>query len=245
MTPGSYQVSWWCIEPSGSMIALVPTVEMFTTMRPVSIARIRAIASCCTFSSVRPKSALFVCAKHDLRALLDHLGHQLVVDDVEADRDAGEHAAPPVFALPTSSTASVVPGVYSRPIRSIRSGANMPPERAVGHVLAERHRVLLVVVVDLPLARMPERRGVEVVVDLVAVRVDGALVARRDDAGDERRVGPARRRRRRPRPPRVRERVDVGRPLRPDHDVDVLVEDGAVAASWPRRLSPTFSGGSK
>ncbi len=31
---------------------------------------------------------------------------------------------PSVLSLPTSSTASVVPGVYSRPIRSIRSGAN-------------------------------------------------------------------------------------------------------------------------
>ncbi len=45
--------------PSGPTIALVPTVEMLTTLRPVSSARIRAIASCCTLSSVRPKSALF------------------------------------------------------------------------------------------------------------------------------------------------------------------------------------------
>ena len=42
------------------MTWLVPTVEMFTTERPVSIARSLAIASCCSFSSVPRKSALFV-----------------------------------------------------------------------------------------------------------------------------------------------------------------------------------------
>ena len=45
---------------SGSITWLVPTVEMFTTDRPVSIARMRANASCCRFSSVPRKSALFV-----------------------------------------------------------------------------------------------------------------------------------------------------------------------------------------
>ena len=49
--------------PSGAMIALDPTVEILTTVRPASIARILAIASCWTLSSVRPKSALFVCAR--------------------------------------------------------------------------------------------------------------------------------------------------------------------------------------
>ena len=48
------------VRPVGSMTWLVPTVEMFTTDRPVSIARRRAIASCCWFSSVPVKSALFV-----------------------------------------------------------------------------------------------------------------------------------------------------------------------------------------
>jgi hypothetical protein len=64
---------------------------------------------------------------------------------------------PLLFAVPRFITSSVVPGVYSRWIRSIRPGRELPPERAVGHVLAERHRMLLVVVVDDALARLPEQ----------------------------------------------------------------------------------------
>ena len=51
------------VRPVGSMTCDAPTVEMFTSDRPVSIARIRAISSCCRFSSVPEKSALFVCAR--------------------------------------------------------------------------------------------------------------------------------------------------------------------------------------
>jgi len=44
--------------PSGAKAWLVPVVETLTTLRPVSIARIRAKAACCRFSSVPRKSPL-------------------------------------------------------------------------------------------------------------------------------------------------------------------------------------------
>ena len=81
------------VRPVGSMTWLVPTVEMFTTDRPVSIARRRAIASCCSFSSVPRKSALFVWNMYELGAVARALPDELVVDDVEADREAGDGAA--------------------------------------------------------------------------------------------------------------------------------------------------------
>ena len=60
MWPASPAGSPSIVVPSGAITWLVPTVERFTTERPVSIARIRANASCCRFSSVPRKSALLV-----------------------------------------------------------------------------------------------------------------------------------------------------------------------------------------
>jgi hypothetical protein len=37
-------------DPSGEMIALSPVVDAYTTARSLSIARIRAIATCCSVS---------------------------------------------------------------------------------------------------------------------------------------------------------------------------------------------------
>src|SRR5882757_2516440 len=85
---------------------------------------------------------------------------------------------PPVLALPTSKTESVVPGVYSRPIRSMRSGANCRQNQRSGTYSPNG-----------TLAVVPEHRRVEVVIDLVAGGVGRTGVARRDDAGNQRSIG--------------------------------------------------------
>ena len=148
----------------------------------------------------------------------DHLGavahrlvHDLIVDDVEADGDAGDHRSP------------VRPDIHdhvgrARLVAALDEvdelGRELAPERPVRHVLAERDGVPLVVEVDHPLPRVPQDRRVEVV-----------PVARGDGSGDERSSGPLRHRV----PDRggglVAQRIDVGCALRPEHDVDVLVVD--------------------
>ena len=101
------------------MIALVPTVEMFTTLRPSSMARMRAMASCCTLSSVRPKSALLVWAKMSWAPSLHRLGHELVVDDVEADVEAGA-----CTSVRCRRRRRSCPECTRAAMRSMRSGAN-------------------------------------------------------------------------------------------------------------------------
>jgi hypothetical protein len=60
MIPGSKIGSSLMICPFGKKILDTPTVEMFTTVRPVSMARNLARAACWKVSSLLPKSALLV-----------------------------------------------------------------------------------------------------------------------------------------------------------------------------------------
>ena len=95
-------------------------------------------------------------------------------------------------------------------------GRERLPEPAVGDVLAERHRVALVVGVDGALSRAPQHRGVE---ELVVASGHGVRARRARRAARLRRSKIARDR-------LAAGRVDVGAALGPEQHVDArLVED--------------------
>ncbi|WKK71290.1 hypothetical protein Q0F99_17810 [Rathayibacter oskolensis] len=137
MAPGSNHVRESIVSPSGPMMALVPTVEMLTTLRPVSMARRRAIASCWTLFVGPAEVGVVRLREDDLRAAVDHRDGERVVRDVEADRDAGEDA---VDVEDVGAGADRV--VATDQVDEVRG--EHPPEGPVGHGLRERHGVHLV-----------------------------------------------------------------------------------------------------
>ena len=87
--PGVQVGSEAMVLPSGAMIALVPTVEMFTTAAAGldgPQARDRQLLDALVGV---PEVGVVGRREDHLRSPVDHLVDQSVVDDVEADRDAG------------------------------------------------------------------------------------------------------------------------------------------------------------